>query len=277
MTASKDRDPYANPRAFYGSELARLRDAAGLSQEQLGARAFCSGSYIGQFESAIRVPQLELSKRFDEIFGTGEHMQRLCRLARQAKCVADYAVDAVDLEPKAKSITAYSPVLVPGLLQTANYTHAITCAAQPFVAKATVDRWMGGRMERQKILRDPSHPVLSTVVCESALRAHIGGPAVMRQQTGHLIEMAQRSRVVVQVLPFTAMAEAFMDSFVTLMDFCDSPPVLYTEWARSGRLIEERDVVDHNRRLFDLVRAAALSRAASLDFLRTVHDEFAAK
>lgn len=45
MTHSKEQDPYANPRAFYGAELRRLREDAGLTQAQLGMRAFCSGSY----------------------------------------------------------------------------------------------------------------------------------------------------------------------------------------------------------------------------------------
>ncbi|WP_171162453.1 helix-turn-helix transcriptional regulator [Streptomyces sp. I05A-00742] len=276
MNASKAPDPYTDPRAFYGSELRRLREAAGLTQAQLGARAFCSGSYVGQFEAAIRVPQVELSRRFDEILGSDKHLQRLCRLAREAKGVADYAVDVIDLEPRAKSITEYSPVLVPGLLQTANYTQAVTRAGQPFAPTTRVNDCVRARMERQKILSDPSRPMLSAVICESALRSHIGGPAAMRQQTSHLVDMAQRSRVVVQVLPFTAMAEAFMDSIVALMDFPGSPPLVYTEGARSGRLIEEPDAVEHSRRLFDLVRTAALSRAASLDFLRTVHDEYAA-
>ncbi|PHQ53059.1 transcriptional regulator, partial [Streptomyces cinnamoneus] len=57
MTQSKDTDPYADPRAFYGSELKRLREGAGLTQEQLGQRVFCSASYIGQFETAVRRPQ----------------------------------------------------------------------------------------------------------------------------------------------------------------------------------------------------------------------------
>lgn len=135
MTEPRNTDPYTDPRAFYGSELRRLREAARLSQEQVGERVFCSATYIGQFENATRRPQLEMSKQLDEVLGSGEHLQRLCRLARTSK-VADYFADAAELERLAKTICEYAPVLVPGLLQTETYArhhthrHAVRVSGQ---------------------------------------------------------------------------------------------------------------------------------------------------
>ncbi|MFI6079469.1 helix-turn-helix domain-containing protein [Streptomyces sp. NPDC051217] len=54
MPQPNSLDAYSTPRAFYGAELRRLREEAGLTQTQLGERVFCTGSYIGQFESATR-------------------------------------------------------------------------------------------------------------------------------------------------------------------------------------------------------------------------------
>ncbi|MEW2489216.1 Scr1 family TA system antitoxin-like transcriptional regulator [Streptomyces sp. NPDC048411] len=139
MPQPKELDPYTNPRAFYGSELRRLREAAGLSQDQLGERVFCSGSYIGQFESANRRPQIDMSRIFDQLFGSGEHLERLCRLARKSK-VASYFADAAELQERAKSIEEYSSLVVPGLLQTEAYTRALTQAAQPFATSSVVRR-----------------------------------------------------------------------------------------------------------------------------------------
>ncbi|GAA2311452.1 hypothetical protein Scani_60840 [Streptomyces caniferus] len=52
---------------FWGTELKRRREDAGLTQEALGRRAFVSGGYIGQFEQAIRKPQLDVAVRIDEV------------------------------------------------------------------------------------------------------------------------------------------------------------------------------------------------------------------
>ncbi|MEU5659653.1 Scr1 family TA system antitoxin-like transcriptional regulator [Streptomyces sp. NPDC047737] len=125
MPLPKNLDPYANPRAFYGAELRRLREAAGLSQNELGEQAFCSGTYIGLFEAAERRPQVDLSRKFDELLLSGEHLQRLSLLARQSK-VADYFADAAELERRATSICEYAPMLVPGVLQTRDYARAVT-------------------------------------------------------------------------------------------------------------------------------------------------------
>ncbi|WP_405717383.1 Scr1 family TA system antitoxin-like transcriptional regulator [Streptomyces sp. NBC_00046] len=136
MPQPKDLDPYADARSFYGSELRRLREAAGMSQTELGDKAFCSDTYIGLFEMAERRPQEEMSRAFDELLGSGRHLQRLCRLARKSK-VAGYFADAAELQLRASSIESYTSMVVLGLLQTASYARALTRAAHPFADAAS--------------------------------------------------------------------------------------------------------------------------------------------
>lgn len=274
MTQPKNLDPYTSPRSFYGAELRRLREAAGLSQEQLGVRVFCSGAYVGQFESATRRPQPDVSKLFDEVLGCGEHFRRLCELARQSKH-AEYFADAAELEKLAKTISEYAPMLVPGLLQTEDYARALIRAAQLFAPQEEVEKRVTARMERARLLDQPAVPELWVVVHEAALRVPVGGQTTVLGQLKHLIEVgSNHHRVVLQVLPFTAGASAFLNGTLIQMTFADAPPVIYTESAYAGQLIDDPALVAQYRRAYDLVRAAALSPEGSLALIESVAKDY---
>ncbi|MEU8708833.1 helix-turn-helix transcriptional regulator [Streptomyces sp. NPDC048565] len=274
MPLPKDLDPYANPRAFYGAELRRLREAAGLSQNELGERVFCSGAYIGMFEAAERRPQVEISRGLDELLGSGEHLQRLCRLARTSK-VAGYFADAAELQLQASFIGSFSSMLVHGLVQTESYARALTRSAHPFADQDLIEGHVRTRMERTSLLDSSSAPVLWLVVHEAALLVPVGGNAVMAEQLNHLVEQtASRPRLITQVLPFSAGAHPLLHAPMTLMQFPEAPAVVYAESAYSGQLIEEPVLVEQRSAAYDLVRAAALSPEASLDRIASAAKEF---
>lgn len=275
MTQPKSLDPYVSPTAFYGAELRRLREEAGWSQEHLGELVFCSGTYIGQFESAVRRPQLDMSKLLDGALGTGKHLQRLCKLARQSKH-ADYFADAAELETLAKTISEYAPMLMPGLLQTQSYARALIRAAQRFESQAVVDELVKARLERQGILEGPAAPVLWVVLHEAVLRVCVGDHSVMSEQLNSLSELIRTNhRALVQVLPFSAGAQAFLNGTTIQMTFADAPPVTYTESAYTGQLIEEPRLVGNYQRAYDLTSAASLSPEASLTLLESAAKDYA--
>lgn len=274
MTQPKQLDPYTSPRAFYGAELRRLREAAGLSQDQLGERVFCSGTYVGQFESAVRRPQSDVSKLFDDMLSSGEHLQRLCKLARRSKH-PDYFADAAELEKLATTISEYAPMLVPGLLQTEAYARALIRETQRFAPDREVDAHVTARMERGQLLDNPTAPELWVTIHEAALRVPVGGRAVMAEQLRQLVALGQgHHRVLVQVLPFSAGAAAFLNGTVIGMSFTAAPSVTYTESAYTGQLVDEPALVTQFRKAYDLVRAAALSPEASLDLIASAAEDF---
>jgi transcriptional regulator with XRE-family HTH domain len=275
MTQPKELGPYTSARAFYGAELRRLREQAGLLQDQLGERVFCSGTYVGQFESAVRRPQAaDVSRLFDDVLGSGEHLQRLCRLARRSKH-PDYFADAAELEKLATTISEYAPMLVPGLLQTEAYARALTRAAQIFAPQEEIEGHVTARMERARLLDDATAPELWVIVHEAALRVPVGGPVVMAEQLDRLADWASdRHRVLLQVLPFAAGAPAFLNGTVINLTFSDSPTVTYTESAYAGQLIDEPALVAQYRKAYDLVRAAALAPEASLNLIASVAKDY---
>ncbi len=75
-------DPGASARHFFGSELRRFRENAGLSQDTLGTLVAYSGDTIGKVEKAVRWPgdAGRFATACDETLGTGGALGRLLPL-----------------------------------------------------------------------------------------------------------------------------------------------------------------------------------------------------
>ncbi|MGI5425678.1 helix-turn-helix domain-containing protein [Streptomyces sp. CA-179760] len=259
---------------FFGTELKRRREDAGITQAELGLRVFVSGGYIGQFEQAIRKPQLDVAQRIDGVLQTDGIFERLCRKLIDDKRYADYFARAAELEAQATKICEFAPALVPGLLQTPAYARAVTLAMNPFAPDEFIDEKVSGRMERAQILKDATRPVYWAILHENVLRIPVGGPAVMAEQLEHVVALARERTVMVQVLPYTAGAYSVMTGDLRLMEFADAPPTAYTEAVYSGTLLDDPPVVKRVQSAYDLLRAAALSPEASLDLIESAAEDF---
>ncbi|OLZ71482.1 transcriptional regulator [Streptomyces sp. IMTB 2501] len=272
MAGPKDLDPSSSPRALLGAELRHARERKGLSQEQLGQRLFVSGSFIGQLEAGTRRMRPEFARMLDEVLETGGFFQRNCKAAARSKYEEPFA-EAAEAEAQAAAIRQYAPLLIPGLLQTLAYARAVNRAYDPTAREETIDEWTEGRMERTRLLDNPTKPVLWTVLDEAALRRETGSRAVMAEALSHIAGLARRNRVIVQVLPFSAGAHTAMMGALKLMDFEDAPPLVYFEGVRTGRLEDDPATVAQLRFAFDLLVATALSPQKSLALIEALaHD-----
>ncbi|MFF6999154.1 Scr1 family TA system antitoxin-like transcriptional regulator [Streptomyces sp. NPDC008313] len=258
---------------FFGTELKRLREDAGFTQVELGARVFVSGGYIGQFEQAIRKPQLDVAQRIDEILATGGLFERTWRKLIEDQPYTEYFAHVVELESLATDICEYAPMVVPGLLQTADYARAIYLASNPLATDDYIEEMVRARLDRAGILADAARPVYWAVLHEALLRTPVGNPRTMAEQLDHLAAIARQRRGLVQVLPFAAGAHPAMGKMMTLMEFADAPPTAYTEAVLSGNLLDEPAVVKRIQAHYDLLRAASLSPEASLALIESAAED----
>ena len=259
---------------FFGAELKRQRERAGLTQEALGELVFCSGSYIGQFETALRKPQLDLAQRIDARLNTDGLFEHLCEELINNSPYADYFASVAELQPLAVTLTEYSAILVPGLLQTADYARAVFQAAQPFRSPEETETRVQARMDRARALDAPKAPLLWAIMDESVLRRTVGDTSVLAAQLHHIVSLVERAKVLVQVMPYSSGAHALMEGSMTLMTFEDAPPVAYLEGPHSGQLLDDPAVVARCTASYDLARAAALPPKASLALLRSAAKEY---
>ncbi|MFC1229679.1 MULTISPECIES: helix-turn-helix domain-containing protein [Streptomyces] len=259
---------------FFGTELRRHREESGFTQVELGARVFVSGGYIGQFEQAIRKPQLDVARRIDETLRTDGIFERMWRKLIKEQTYTEYFSHAAELERLATEIYEYAPAVVPGLMQTREYARAMFLAGNPLATDEYIEELIKGRLDRTRILKDATRPVYWVVVHETVLRAPVGGPAVMARQLDHIAALMRQRTVLLQMLPFSAGAHPAMGKMMWLMEFEDAPPTVYTEGMLSGSLLDEPALVKRIRASYDHIRAAALSPEASLPLIESAAEDY---
>ncbi|MEU1115393.1 MULTISPECIES: helix-turn-helix transcriptional regulator [unclassified Streptomyces] len=259
---------------FFGAELKRRREDAGLSQSALGTRVFVSGGYIGQFEQAIRKPQLDVAERIDEVLQTDGIFERMCRKLIAETPYAEYFAHVAELEQLATEICDFAPAVVPGLLQTADYARAVYRSSNPLGSDEYIEEMVRVRLDRGTVLSEAPRPVYWAILHETLLYIPVGGFVTMAGQLEHIATMVRRHQAMVQVLPFASGAHPAMGKMMTLMEFADAPPTAYTEAVLSGNLLDEPAVVKRTRGHYDLLRAASLSLDASLTLIETAAEDY---
>ncbi|MFE3515484.1 Scr1 family TA system antitoxin-like transcriptional regulator [Streptomyces sp. NPDC059166] len=273
MPGPKKLDPSSSPRALLGAELRHRREAAGLSQEDLGAPLFVSGSFIGQLESGTRRMQSDQAEKLDEVLGAGGFFVRNCAAVSKSK-YPDHFAEAAEAERQATTIKEYAPLLIPGLLQTEAYARAVFRAYQPTATEDVIDELVAARLERGQLLADPTTPLFWAVLDEAALRRLAGGLRVMAEALRHIEHLARRHRVIVQVLPFSAGAHMALEGPLKLMSFADAPPLAYLQGLGTGQLRDDPAPVRQHELTYDLVAASALSPEASLALIASAAEDY---
>ncbi|WP_433545763.1 helix-turn-helix domain-containing protein [Streptomyces sp. CA-294286] len=253
----------------YGDELKARREQAGLTQAELAALAFMTHTHIAHIEAGRRIPSLSDARRLDQVLQTGGVFVRFLPDAKRRK-VAKHFEAARELESQASMIREFGLTLIPGLLQTEAYMRAVFRAYFPVKSKEKLDEAVTARLERAHILEDPLTPHMTVLLDEAALRRPQGGPGVMGAQLRHVVDLGDRRRVRVHVIPFGVGCHALVESNLTLLWFEDMPPTAYVDGLHTGNLIDEEAVVLHCQTSYDLALGDALSHEKSLEMLREI-------
>lgn len=278
------------PLRRLGAELRRLREATGRTQGDVGAAIGRTHTTLVNWERGkTKISKSDLVCLLAELRAPVDVRKGLEQLRDESGRGAgqwvvyglpDWLRPLVSFEEDAVAVTAFEPVVVPGLLQIEEYARATHVTAPYVVAPSAVDKWVAARLQRQQRLTGPDPLRLHAVICEAALRLEVGGPAVMTAQLERLLAAASSENITVQVLPATQGDHAGIASNFTVLHFADpaiDPPLGYFDGPLGGHLISDEGDVASMVNMFDDLRRPALDAAGSAEMLAAILDEYRRK
>ena len=273
-------------RMLLGTQLRRLREAAGITPERAGDEIRASRSKISRLETGrVRLKARDVRDLLVLYNVTDEHLSRFLSLVNRSSApdwwtkysdlLPDWFETYLGLESAAETIRSFEIQFVHGLFQTGDYARAVTRLGHTTAPAEEIDRRVALRLKRQELLSRPKPPRIWSIMDEAVLRRPVGGSALMRAQFEHLIEIARLPHVTLQVVPFTRGGHAGESGSFTVLRFAarDLPDVVYIEQLTGAVYLDQRPDVEHYLEVVDVLSGEALTPVATTRFIEQIARE----
>jgi transcriptional regulator with XRE-family HTH domain len=285
---------YGSPavrRRRLAAELRRLRERAGFRGEQVAEQLGWSASKVSRIElhrTGIKQSDLRLlldlygvqdEKHRESLIALAEESSKANRLDRATASLPEEYAASVIAEAEAQSVWTWDPLIVPGLLQTADYARAVMSGWREMfpVPPGEIERRVEARLLRQRVLAREPVFTLATVIDESVLARGVAPAPVMRAQLAHLVRQAQLPNITVRVLALTGQQSVLTGAF-TYMKFAQVHHVPMHDMVIVEHLTGSEQVEDENESYkyhtaFQALTDRALSERDSLRLIRKYQAE----
>lgn len=266
-----------------GRELKDARIKAGQSQEDAAEALLCNASKISRIESGqVSARPLEVVTLL-RLYGLADdpaRMQRLEGLARVSskrgwwldyETIPHGYADQISLEDDATHISEWGSALIPGLCQSPKYAQKTIENGPNFVAPDETNELVEVRKRRQ--LRISAEGIYyAATLWECAVTIPTWGHEVHEDQLRHLLTLAERSNVTIQILPMTEMAAATLAGPFSAYAFADEPAfeAVRVSNAMNTTVLEGGSDLTAYSRIYDRLRSAALSQDQSVKLIREI-------
>lgn len=252
-----------SPRKQLGNRLRLLRVRAGLTGDTMPG---FTQSKVSRLETGRTTPSLaDIEAWARATSATQEEVGEMAALVEQlAVSTTSWRIlhhlgrtekqqDIAELERESRAICVFQPVMIPGLLQIAEYARR---SMQMSLAAPLTDlsQAVAARMERQAILYDTGRE-FEFLLTEPALRWSPGPPEMMRAQLDRLISVASMPNIKLGVIKLETEATLpFLHPFVVF----EGPETVITVETYTAELsIREAGDVATYRQYLDRLRAMA--------------------
>jgi recombination protein RecA len=285
---------YDRERLDLAAELRRLRKAAGLSGTEVGDRAGISQSKVSKIETGRLTPSTEDVTRLASALALpkeleAELVERAATLATEMvswrffnrKGIRKKQEDFGRFERSARTIRLFQPLIIPGLLQTAEYIRQIMLRAT-WAAPAELEPALAARVERQTALYDPQKS-FTFVILESAVRHRFGSEADQLAQVDRLMTVSTLQNVRLGLVPTATELPLvpyssfciFDDELVTgetqLREILERDPKMIAEYSREFAAFEAVASFDDEAR--DILASISASASPADPGTRLRHEE----
>jgi transcriptional regulator with XRE-family HTH domain len=265
-----------------GSELRKMRVAAGMSAEHAAGLLGLDRAKISNIETGIRTISAErlrtLACNCD--CSDAAYIDALVAMAgpngrgwweRYRGSLSPGLLDIAELESYAVRMRTAHTAHIPGLLQTSDHALELFRAVLPPLPEHESALRLAYRVERQKVLAGEDSPEYVGIVHEAALRMQFGGRKVAHAQLDHLLTASERPNLRLLVIPFAA--GTFPGAGQTV-NYLEGPvPQLDTVQVDSSHgpeFLGGEAQLSKYRAHLDWMERIALSPEASRDFIRDI-------
>ena len=275
-------------RRQLGGILRQMRVAMKLTLEDVAEQLTTSTARLSRIENGssnatLRMPELNTLLALYGITDQAkiDDLQQMFRGTQKRDWWAGYEPvmpagysTILGLETDATAERVWEPHLIPGLLQTRAYAHAVMTVGKLARGGGEIGPLVDLRLERQQFLTRESRPLyLWAVIGEAALRNNIGGEAVMREQIRHLISSAEMPNVKIQVVPLASGVHPGIGGPFTLLEAAAFPTVTYIETSEGTIYLEKTEDVQRYDEAYRELCTIALDLKASLTYLHDLTKE----
>ncbi|MGB8945182.1 MAG: helix-turn-helix transcriptional regulator [Streptomyces sp.] len=265
-SSSKEPVPSDGMKTF-GAVLKSFRKRAGATQEGLAEEVGCSSHFLASIEQGRRLPPVGFIDQCEaalDAFGTLRlAANQLSRKPGLASWFRQWAL----LEQEALALNTYECRLIPGLLQTAAYARTLFVNQLPPLGDEQIEAQLAARMERQRLLTDRPNTAYSFILEEHLFLRHMGGHEVTMELIDHVLGLAERRNIEVQVMPVVRASHAGLDGPMQLLETPENRWFAYAEGQESGQFISDPKVVSMLQMRYARMRPQALSFEDSVSLL----------
>jgi transcriptional regulator with XRE-family HTH domain len=259
-------------------ELLRLRNIAGLDQREIATRIGVSQATVSRVERAEKLLPLPKVRAWGEACeASPEVLDRLITLTeatftqmeawRDAMPDSGQLQDAVQAnEATTRTLLSYSPIVIPGLLQTAAYAeHALRLTN--YTGRFDKAAALAGRWRRQEALADRSRR-FEFLLPESVLRWSPAGPDVLAAQLDRVAMVVAHENVSVGVIRDGQELVLPLHGFTIYADRGEDDPFVSLELAHTYLTLNHPTDVAFYHQLYQRMATAAAKGADAAALIR---------